>query len=334
MSDAKDRENLAALEALRIAGQDRPRAGDPFPALPSKPPVDDRQPPGPTPPPRPTSGPAGRRASAGTRGHSVRPHAAGPKDPPIDHGEDEPPYRCLRCGYGLFPEGGLRCTECGEEYSQSVLERWFFDADERDRQTRILWLIHACLVVKLWLLPEITGFIVSLGCFGTTLFAANGLLALWACYLAARDRLDKIGGFYAIAGMVAAGMLCFGAFRSPAPAVYQPSLVKAILYSLDAFSGCMLLLALMHPPDGEEIWRSRSSLPYILGVAIGVPMVLMISYGVELRLFSGAAAPAPPVVSHINTTAIGALISIGIWVYVRQWVAGLRHAFYGRTARN
>ena len=79
-----------------------------------------------------------------------------PPQPSEDLKSHERRFRCLHCGYALMSENGFRCSECGREHERYVLERWFWGTEE-NRLERVLWLVRACVFLKLWVFENCPG---------------------------------------------------------------------------------------------------------------------------------------------------------------------------------
>lgn len=341
-------ENLRALEELEQAARDKLKAApgtnpaaarkpaapqqaaaagdDAFPPIPATPPPPQSTDYGPTRParrdPPPTAGPQRVRPPQGQARSAV------PKRAPaaVEIG-DEPDFHCLNCGYGLFCAVSMRCSECGEQYDEETLRRWF-DGTEQERLRQLTWFIHPILVLKIWMLPSIFG-LLDFGCFNWLVFATSAAMSIWALTVVVRDRRETIGGYYGIAGMFAALVLCalslFGGidygsqFASP-----------GLLFGLDAVCASLLLLSLLHPADDSKLWRRRTMSVIALVIAVSAPPVGALLNRLEQSIRSGLAGPgAPPSAEWpVFTTALMALVSIGAWIVVRQWIVGFRGLMY------
>lgn len=307
-------ENIKALEQLQ-AGAARGKAGRPPAPYPVAPPSPSSPPPIPLPPEHSAAPPAPPRDSrAGRRSHDdARREANASLD---DDEPAAPPFRCLTCGYALLAESGYRCPECGRSYDVDTLES-VFHGEEKERLTRLVWLVHLVLVLKLYLLPTMLG--VNLGAFTGALTFLNALIVIAMCYMAGRDRQDTIGGYYAVAG-TAAGCLCLlGLFRGICAGIPEP-----LLYALDAVAGCLLLLSLLTRPDGAELWRGRATRHLALTATIAIPPLVAIAYGVETALDASAGVARPAVFTYVNSTSLAAGLSIAVWLFVRRWLVGFR----------
>ncbi|MCC6361515.1 MAG: hypothetical protein IT450_22505, partial [Phycisphaerales bacterium] len=305
-------ENLRALEELENAGSrekrgptgpqrpvpppaaDSPakapppaRAGPPaVPVPPRNPPIPEEAfPDVPETPPPPQSTDYGPTRPRRTESTPERPRV-GPRRRPIGHAPNTPPasgaaasgaapgdlpdYHCLNCGYGLFRAVSLRCSECGEIYDEETLRTWF-DGAEEERLRQLNWFIYPILVLKVWMLPSIIG-LIDFGCFNWLLFAASAGMSIWALSLLVGDRRGTIGGYYAVAGMFAAGMLLFVGFFGGTD--FRNTFVSpAVLFGLDAVCASLLLLTLLHPPDDSKLWNRRPASILALCVAVSAPPV-------------------------------------------------------------
>ncbi|GMU82727.1 MAG: hypothetical protein AMXMBFR47_25980 [Planctomycetota bacterium] len=365
-------ENLRALEELENAGSREkrgnagpqrpapPPAGDspakaPPPARAGPPavPVPPRNPPIPEeafpdvpetpPPPQSTDyGPTRPRRNEST---TDRPRL-GPRRRPVGHAPNTPPsgtpgvsgpppgeipdYHCLNCGYGLFRAVSLRCSECGEIYDEETLRTWF-DGAEEERLRQLNWFIYPILVLKVWMLPSIVG-LIDFGCFNWLLFAASAGMSIWALSLLVGDRRGTIGGYYAVAGMFAAGMLLFVGFFGGTD--FRNTFVSpAVLFGLDAVCASLLLLTLLHPPDDSKLWNRRPASILALCVAVSAPPVGAVLGKVEVLIRQNLQVNFPSLsASPIFATLLMAILAVGMWIYVRQWLAGFRKRVYPKIA--
>ena len=86
---------------------------------------------------------------------------------------------------------------------------------------------------------------------------------------------------------------------------------------------CLLLLALQTPASGEALWRTRGTRPWLLATTILAPVALTTLAGLEYR-YRAAAGVLPGILDYVNTTLLGAGISLAVWLFVRHWIAGFR----------
>lgn len=279
-----ENDNIEALELLRGAS-DKKR-----PATPTRPPQ---------PPPPP----------------AIAPPRAGP--PPAEI--DEPPYRCLHCGYPIAAGDCPRCSECGRTYDADVLRRWF-DGDEQRRFEHVVWLVLAVLFLKLLLLPEL----LWVSRLGTV--AVLG----WAGVVALRGKQNSIGGHYAVGVLVVAGLMLLVSWGVP-----------LAFYTLDTIAGCLLLLAMLHDPEVGPVCGTsggRRIAPLLLFIA---PVFAIGCYFAERMLMHSfvfpALAPGTPASLAAIYTPFGFILpylaAAAMWVFVWRALAGAQQTLFGKMTQ-
>jgi hypothetical protein len=154
-----------------------------------------------------------------------------PRDATI---QPERRFRCLRDGYPLMAENSFRCPECGTQYEQHVLERWFW-GEEGMRMEHVLWMVRAAVFLKLWILP---------GIYGLSMFL-SALAAGWACWLAGQNKMNTLAWNYALAGMVVNGLLVLGGLLG------VPSYAVG---ALDIAAAALLLIVMLRDADGQVLY--------------------------------------------------------------------------------
>lgn len=287
----KRREDEEAVEALELLSDSA-----------SDPPAPARNPPPPAPPAVPPISPA---PAAKPLRSSTEPACESARAP-----DGTPRYRCLHCGYPLAGESELRCSECGHSYDHQTLEYWF-SGQERTRFEHVLWLVLACLFLKLLVLPQLL-WVARLG--------AAAAIA-WASHLASRGKHESVARYYGIAGMAIAGLIlvCFAWVESSLP-----------FYTLDMIAGCVLLLAMLHDPVSGGIGVvtvGRRIAPVLLFAApifaIGCALV-QAAIGTQLApvATAGPYTPFGFVVPYLAAAAV--------WVFVWRTLAGIRRMLFSQ----
>lgn len=251
------------------------------------------------------------------------PRRPGPPPPP---GSDElkkheERFRCLHCGYRLMSESEFRCSECGREHERYVLERWFWGTEE-NRLERVLWLVRACVFLKLWVFENSILYLAS---------SASSAAVLWACWQAGQGKREMVGWQYAVAGMVVAGLsllsTMFGVF----------GLGAAALVTLDVVSACLLLTAMLRDADRQELWREPTGSRIALGIILAAPLLgivfAMFESGSGVFGFSNSLGISGKL-SNILPGPIRFLIpriaALSAWLFVWYWLAGLKRAMFDR----
>lgn len=296
------------------SGSAAPPPGAPPRKTPEAPPLPPRKPPEPAPnstadpmysvSPEITKRPL--RPPMTTRGESaVQAQTAAPAEP-----------RCLFCGYRLQPETGFRCSECGRRYDGETLARWF-DGEEADRFERALWLVRACLFIRLWTLLPLSGF------YPIVKFA-GGLAAAGACLLAGRGRFDTIGGYYAVAGFIVSclcALLCWTDMNT-SPLGF---------FTLDIVSAALFMGALARDADGLETWGRRHGKTPMLLMLIGAPL-LATTCGYMVNFAGGQILGG---LSWLTLAlAFGWIIpyaaTLFAWIFVWRWLAVFQKTLFGK----
>ncbi len=222
---------------------------------------------------------------------------------------ETPIYRCLGCGYPLAGED-LRCAECGRSYDADTLAAWF-SGDERARFDHVLWLATASLFLRLLLIPQLM-WVAKLG---------GAAVAMWACYVAMRNKPEGPGRFYGLAGITAGGLMTLSFAWSANPLPY---------YTLDMLAGCVLLLAMLHDASGDGVAghsASRALAPVLLFLT---PLFALACYladwatGAALAGRSALFDAFPPF-----TTGAPYLAAAGIWIFVWRSLTGIRKLLFG-----
>ncbi|MCG3125856.1 MAG: hypothetical protein CHACPFDD_00683 [Phycisphaerae bacterium] len=232
--------------------------------------------------------------------------------PPAD---DKSHFRCLSCGYRLEEHSGFRCPECGQAHARAMLERWFGGAEQR-RVERVLWLIRACLILKLWILPGVA----PLAAIATA--GAGG----WACMIAGRGKEQTLGWHYAVAGMLVAGLLLLASLL-PGFAVGA-----AIAGPLEAVCACLLLITLLSDQDGDRIARGAGGtrLAHMLIVAAPILALLLSMLTALVQRASFAATWSGWFISAAEWGVFLApqLFALAVWIWVWWRVERLRRALF------
>lgn len=233
--------------------------------------------------------------------------------------EGEPAYRCLNCGYPIAEDGELRCTECGRTYDQDVLETWF-SGEEQARFEHVIWLVVAILFVKLILLQQLLK---------VARVAGAGAIA-WSSHVASRGKPAGPGRFYAIAGMVVAGLMLFASFWDDA----------LPYYTLDMIGGCVLLLSMLNDATGERIGGvtlGRRLAPAILFAApvFGLGCyVFQSTVGTQLAAATGTIGGPGPYspFDRLFDFVIPFFAAAAVWVFVWRALAGMRKLLFGSSS--
>ncbi len=230
-------------------------------------------------------------------------------------------FRCLRCGYALMSENGFRCSECGREHERYVLERWFWGTEE-NRLERVLWLVRACVFLKLWVFENPILALAS---------TASSAAVLWACWQAGQGKRDTVGWQYAVAGMAVAGLsmlsTMFGAF----------GLGAAAIVTLDIVAACLLLTAMLRDADRQELWREPTGSRIALGILLAAPLLGIFFamfesssgvFGISSSLgISGKLSNFLPGPIRFLIPRVAALAA---WLFVWYWLTGLKRAMFDR----
>ncbi len=274
--------------------------------------------------------PAVPRGSAGKRQASTPAEPASsptPAEPSEERKAHERRFRCLHCGYALMSENGFRCSECGREHERYVLERWFWGKEE-NRLERVLWLVRACVFLKLWV------FEYSIMALAST---ASSAAVLWACWQAGQGKRDTVGWQYAVAGMVVAGLsllsTVFGAFGLGAF-----GLGAAAIVTLDIVSACLLLTAMLRDADRQELWREPTGSRIALGILLAAPLLgivfAMFESGSGVFGFSSSLGISGKLSNFLPGPIrflIPRVAALAVWLFVWYWLAGLKRAMFGQA---
>lgn len=252
---------------------------------------------------------------------------------------DSPQYHCLSCGYGLSPHNAFRCSECGRQYDSGLLSAWF-EGTEETRFNYLIWLVTAALILKAWSFLAITilsfssaTFSIQSTCFDVLVLLGGAACGIAACAWAGRDRMDTLGGYYAIAGMFAGGVTGVGALFGGLKDT-STFIRPAVLFASDALCGSLFLLALLQPLHGIEFWRARSLRLIALPLAIGLPPVAMLLYAGEKAIkeaIQSAGGTIPAAMQIVNSTSLMACVSFAVWIVARHWLVGFRQMVFSRA---
>lgn len=247
-------------------------------------------------------------------------HAAANRQPP-SAAESDARFRCLYCGYPLMEQSQFRCPECGQEHERYVLERWFWGSEE-NRINRVLWLVRACLFLKLWVWSDVMPIAAM----------ASAGAAGWACWLAGNDKRDTVGWHYAVAGMAVAGLLIVSQLAM--------DIGIATWATLDLVAGCLLLVTILRDRDRQRLWREPVGSRTALGIIFVAPVlglglswfVTLVMRGGLTPLYAAMFTGASSGFSFTRTLAmfIPHAIALGVWVFVWRWLEGLKRAMFGR----
>lgn len=323
-------ENIRALDDLKLAAADSPS------------PLREQQRPH---PPTPQSGreegmfpdmPA-KRTYAPTPAPSrpIQPQQPGSMRRAVPEGAPE--FQCISCGYGLFSHNAFRCSECGRQYDGGFLSAWF-EGTEQARFNYLVWMVTAALVLKAWSFLAITLLAVTsspLGnqatCFDVLVLLGGACCGIAACAWAGRDRMDTLTGYYAIAGMLAGGVMGVGALFGGLKDT-STFIRPAVLFASDALCGALFLLSLLQPVNGVEMWRAKSLRTFALPLAIGLPPAAMLLNAAEraIRESFAAAGGVPAAMQVVNSTSLMACVSFAIWIMARQWLVRFRKLVFVR----
>jgi hypothetical protein len=221
-----------------------------------------------------------------------------------------PPYRCLRCGYPLPTGGELRCAECGHAYDRDTVESWF-SGEEQARFEHVLWLVVAGLFLRLLVLPQLL-LISRLG---------SAVVIGWACYLAYRGKQESTGGYYGLAGMIAAGLMFF---------VFSWQKSALPFHTLDMIAGCLLLLAMLHDPSGVGVGAVTGGQRLAFAILFGAPVLAVACYVCE-QAADASLASGNPFLSLYPPFGllVPYLAAGGVWLFVWRTLAGIRHMLFG-----
>ena len=330
-------ENLEALERLgatpppgppppkKVGPPAAPR-GEPRPT-PSAPAA---QPPTPgpaTPKPVSQSGPAAK--AAGTTAPAptalpeltltppaVTPAPVGRGPAPAGAPAGKPRYRCLRCGYPIAEDRGLRCNECGRSYDRDTLEHWFA-GEESHRFEHVIWVTLGCLFLKLLLLPSLL-IVARVG---------GAVVIAWGCHVAMRGKAEGPGKFCAIGGLAIAVLMTLGFAWLDDPLPY---------YTFDMIAGCLLLLAMLHDPVGGGVggaMAGRQIAPILLFVAPLFGVVCWQADHVFGSSFAGTPTLGAPSTSLLQSYPplrfiLPHVASAGVWIFVWRVLAGTRKMLF------
>jgi hypothetical protein len=213
-------------------------------------------------------------------------------------GDDDDGLRpCLYCGYILDTTSGLRCSECGTLFSESVYERWF-GGDEERRFDRVGWLLMAVLFAKLWFGAPGVGWYSSL-----IVVVAAG----YACWLALSGKEETTAGMYAMAGM--AVCLLSGCMLLGKP-LLQPFLECAI--------AGLLLAAMVSDPARFEVLASRGYRRIAIALVFVSPFLAAAVLGGQAVALQATSLQSPPgsTAVAVLSIAIPGVLSLGAWGYV------------------
>lgn len=321
-ADKPDRDLINALDRLSADAERSP----PAPVRPA-PPASEK--PRAAPPPAASTGaPASKSASPPARRAAVAkppappvpapgaPAGAPPTPEPAAAGPAAaPPFRCLACGYHLEERSGFRCSECGQVHSREALQRWF-SGPEKTRVERVLWLIRACLILKLWILPSVA----ALAAIATA--GAAG----WACLIAGRGKEQTLGWHYAVAGMLVAGLLLLVGLL-PGFAVSG-----AVAGPLEAVCACLLLITVLHDLDGSRIWRARGGTRLAHALIVAAPILALLlsilTSAAQRASFAGGSSRWLVEAATWSTFLAPHLIALGVWVWVWWRIEQLRRMLF------
>jgi hypothetical protein len=204
----------------------------------------------------------------------------------------------------------LRCSECGRTYDTETLDTWFA-GDEKARFDHVLWLVAASLFLRLLLLPQLL-WIAKLG---------GAAVAMWACYIALRNKPEGPGRFYGVAGLAAGALMILSFAWSPNPLPY---------YTLDMLSGCVLLLAMLHDAYGGSVAHfslGRGLAPVLL---FGTPVFALGCYLADRAAGANLIGRSPILDAFPPFTAgLPYVAAAGVWIFVWRTLAGIRGLLFG-----
>ncbi|MBI5866062.1 MAG: hypothetical protein HZB38_16460 [Planctomycetes bacterium] len=318
-------ENIRALEDLRLAASGSAKPGQ-------------RNPP---PPPsaadnaalypevRPA--PAVPSKSDEPRPGTPRLPGHGPTPQPSRRSDGRPDYHCLHCGYGLFSETSYRCSECGTQYDAGFLSAWF-EGSEATRFANLTWTVNIALVLKAWTLVVVVTLAMGAPqtCYNMLVMMVGAGCAIAACAWAGRDRMDTVCGYYAIGGMAAGGLLVLGILFG---GLNDKSrfMLPALVFAMDSLCGAMLLLSMVHSAGKVKLLGAPQMRAVALPVAIVTPPLAFLLYAFESKYRAAVASSGgtvPALLNFFNTTTLMAAVSVGVWVYARQWLVGFRRLVF------
>lgn len=281
MAESREDETLAALQAMRAGAA---------PSSPSSEENEEVYAVGPVPePPKfraPALPPSGPPSSAD---HSPRPAKSR-----VIGEEAESPRCCLHCGYLLGPSGAGRCSECGKQFAEGVLERWF-GGYEQGRLEKVRWLLAAMLFAKVWFwMPHVGNY---------ANFIAT-LIAFFTIYIANEEKSDSLAGLYALgAGVASALGVCLATSRGVTPYYYFVDLAVAGL----------LLAVILTDNERFEILGRFSMKTYAFVMLFAAPVL-----GVALNAASAAATAAGGSTALIDGIALSVPFAMNLvgWGFV------------------
>ena len=335
-----DRDTLKALERLSAAANAPAKSGGagqsstpvrvatPVAANPAVPagPVGQSRPVAPP----PANGPAAKLPAAKA---PVAPNLGAPMGPPLAPASAAPAgpvYRCLRCGYRLLPESGLRCSECGRQHTQQQMETWFSGAEQR-RIELIIWRIGAGLFLRLWPIPQM----LNLLWLPVLLLAPLGaaILAGWACGTVVKRPLDSARAKYALAGVLLAAGEFLWSLREFLNGSFLAGPEYTMTYvALDLMLAWLLFAALARPADGADVWGAARA-RWIAFIGLMATPVFAVCYTllsnmtyVAGEIFGGGLPSG--LLGSLLGHLVPYVVLVAVWAFLWHWFASFRRALF------
>lgn len=269
------------------------------------------------------------QARSARRSHAAAPRTSQPEPPPpeLDLAPPSPPskpqparlaqgemprYRCLSCGYPLLGGQNNRCPECGRSFSKSDLRLWF-SGEEETRLNNVIWFVVACLFLKLMLIPVLVH----------AARLATMIIIAWACVRAAYGKGDSAGGYFGMAGLIAAGLMLLTAWQE----------TPLGFYALDMIAGCLLLLAMVHDAQGGTLARASGSRTAALVLLFLSPLVASACwYAHDQGVQPWSTTVVPDPYGDVFGFVIPYAGAAGVWLLVWWTLTRMRKLLFGRLS--